>query len=537
MKFVNRGCVIAALVVIAAAMWVLNFLTPEDIDDFWYKFIFVNSDVDTSRPIASFGDVLISQYAHWLFVNGRSVVHVLVQSFTGILGKQVFNICNAIVFTLFIYVVTRLCAKATLLNIFFVSTIVLLLFPVFGQTALWMTGSVNYLWTSTAVCILLLSIERLKDRPFETKHLLWALPCVLVGWMHEGITFPLAISLIVYAAINRRTICRQAIFPLIVGFVIGTVFCTFSPATLSRGGFDGGISIYQLLGKINSGLTVCFKLKAFWLLICMLLVLCYTKRGAAIQWLKEQYTDNIIICNGLLFSFGVIFSSGYMSARSGIGIELFSIILILRILSKLNIKYIDTIKIAICIGGGILYGCIVFWSIENHKDSESIIAKIKSGKSDIVIYEKREYPSLIEPYIVKMSNSFYYECIWNQMMAVTYNCERLAFVPGMIYEDIVSGSAKIWDITQQRDDYPFYVVPVPDDFDTDDLQPEFVLNPTDYDTLPFYIRPFANRFDRYAATRIPVATDYGVLDIDGRKYLFVDKHAMIDNRLKEIVLQ
>ena len=143
--FVNKWTIVLTLFTIAIAMWILNYLTPESVDDYWYKFIFVGKDIDVEKPIISFKDVIISQYTHYFYVNGRAIVHILVQSITGIWGKPFFNICNAGVFVLFIYMITRLCAKVTALNLVLAFSFVILLYPTFGVTALWMTGSVNYL--------------------------------------------------------------------------------------------------------------------------------------------------------------------------------------------------------------------------------------------------------------------------------------------------------------------------------------------------------------------------------------------------------
>ena len=532
--FANRWTIVLAFFTIAIAMWILTFLSPECIDDYWYKFVFIDKSVDMNRPITSVKDVIISQYAHYFYVNGRSIVHTIVQLFAGILGKSAFNICNATVFALFIYMLTRLCSKITVLNLIFIFTVVLFLYPVWGQTVLWMTGSINYLWSSTAVCAFLYALDKLKYRPLTDRYFFLGVLCLFVGWTHEGITFPLAISLIIYALIYRKTIRHQAIFPLFVGFIIGSMLCAFSPGTLAKGNLEVGINIYQLLQKIYSGLTVCLKLRAFWILICIIVIFCYTKRNMALQWLKEQYIENLIICNALLFSFGVIFMSGFVSTRSGIGVDLFSIILLLRTIMSIDLKRSKAIKIIICAGGGFLYSCILFWSIENHKDvTWQIMPKIESRKSDIILYENMKYPSFVDPYIVKLNKDSYYESMWNQLIATTYHYERIAFIPMSVYKDITSHSEQIMNITKQKE-YPFYVVPV--ESHDENVRPYFILSPTDYNSLPFYIKPFASKLDRYSATEVPVTTNFGILDIEGQNYLFVEKNDMIDNRVKNIIL-
>ena len=86
----NSGIIMMAI--IAVAYGVLNFLTPLYHDDFVYKFMFEGGAVDYDHPIGSIGDIVASQVDHYTSVNGRSIVHFLVQLFTGLLGKTVFNL-------------------------------------------------------------------------------------------------------------------------------------------------------------------------------------------------------------------------------------------------------------------------------------------------------------------------------------------------------------------------------------------------------------------------------------------------------------
>ena len=103
--FANKWAIVLTLFTIAIAMWILTFLSPECIDDYWHKYVFIDKSVDMNRPITSVKNVIISQYTHYFYVNGRSIVHTIVQLFAGILGKSAFNICNATVFALFMVMI------------------------------------------------------------------------------------------------------------------------------------------------------------------------------------------------------------------------------------------------------------------------------------------------------------------------------------------------------------------------------------------------------------------------------------------------
>ena len=75
--------------IIALAFYSHNYLSAEYHDDFFYKFVFVNGAPDFSQPICSIQDIILSQYDHYFTWNGRSIVHLFVQFFSGLLGKNI----------------------------------------------------------------------------------------------------------------------------------------------------------------------------------------------------------------------------------------------------------------------------------------------------------------------------------------------------------------------------------------------------------------------------------------------------------------
>lgn len=541
----NKILIITTLLLIGVAFWVLNFLTPEYLDDYLYKFMFVGNHLDTKTPIISFKDILISQYNHYFCFNGRTFVHTIVQTFSGILGKNTFNIFTTIVFLIFIYTTTRLHTKANALDILFCSIIILLLFPAFNDTVLWMTGSINYMWTSTFVCVFLLLIIRNKDKAINLKYIVCSIPCLFIGWTHEGIVFPLALSLIISICITYRTIYKRAVFPLMIGFIIGALLCTFSPATISRASLfsDGGANTSALMQKIISGLILCTKLKAIYCLVCIIIVLLFVRKGENKIWLKEFYKKHIIVCNAFVFSLGIVFLSGFTSSRTAIGAELYAIILSLYLIHYFKDKIVRNIKIGICIMGVCFYCCIVYYSTFNYKESKQLLSQIHNNSSDIILTNEVSLPYIMESHIRKPLDSnkseysdwFCYKSPWNGLMAATFHRDSLVFVPSVIYDDIVNHSDKLIDIKKQKD-YPFYVVPI--NVNTDSIEPTFILSPTDFRQLPFYIRPVASKMTQYTATEIPAnLSRCGVVNIEGETFLFVGKNTIIDDRVESISLE
>lgn len=521
------------LVLIGAAMWVLNYLTPEVEDDNMYKFLFSDGSFDLSRPIRNFHEVLVSQYHHYFSYNGRTLVHILLQSFTSVWGKPVFNICNAAVFSLFVYLLTRLTSAVRPFNILFTCTVIFFLFPVFGRIFLWMAGSINYLWTSAIICLWLIGLKRLKQVRLSGHHAWYGILSFFVGWTHEGIAMPLAMSLIVYLIVHRRTICHAAVFPAAIGFIAGACVCTFSSGTLGRLPSEDTMGWITLAHRANSMLTVCCKLKVFPVLLLVVAGACLM-RTRRWFWLKTLYKRNLLLCNAVVFSFGVVFLSGFAAVRCAIGVELFALILLLRMIAGCDWRRMDFLKRIAVVGGGILYVFICYYSVLNYRSNRQILLQIKNNKSDLIVFEERQQPAVMSTYVLGITKDFSPDNYWNQLMVVLFHRERLAFVEANVYDDILAHSETITNVSQQGA-YPYYVLPV--DSAYKDRCPFFVLQPVDRHSLPFYIRPFASKLDRYTATEIPVTTGFDVLNIDGQDYLFVHKNRMVDARVKTIRLK
>lgn len=534
-------CIYTTLCIIGIAFGILNFLTPEYIDDYLYKFIFHEEGASLDSPITSLWDVFYSQYNHYYVFNGRVVVHTLVQLFSGLLGKEFFNIFSPLVFLLLIFLTTRISSPIKVLNICFTTSLIFLLFPAFNDTVLWMTGSINYMWSSAVVCLFFYCLESWKEKkmsfPSSCLGLLW----IIAGWSHEGITFPLALSLVIYMIINYRTIGKKAISLMMLGFVIGAFLCAFSPATLSRGHLNDGIGVSILLNKILSGVAMCTKLRAIYALLLVILVMFTSKGRNAWLWLKNFYRNNLILCNAYILSFGLVFLSGFNSSRTAIAEELFAIILLLKILNESEIKHVHYVKICVCVICVILYLGTVFYSIQNYKEYRNIVSQIESKKSSLIITNEVELPDLFSRYVRKPledSHSEYYDCYnyngaWNSCIAAVYHCDSLAFFPSAIYKDIMANNSRVFNIHNQSA-YSFYVIPI-----QDNLPPKraiFILNPTDFSQLPFYVRPFASRMSRYTMNEVE-ASKKGMVFINGKEFLLIGKNYMIDDRLNNIVLK
>lgn len=300
MKF-SRNLFLSGLLLFIMFL-LLNIFSPEYMDDYQYKYQFINGAADVNYPIENLRDICFSQIEHYKVFNGRSIVHWIVQLFTGILGKNVFNIMNSFVFLSFCFLLSKVSLKIiTAYSVVVVSFFAIFLLPNFKDSFLWISGSVNYLWTSFVILIYLYILKSLSQEHISVKYCLLGSFMIFFGWTHEGIAFPLAISSTFYFFF-KRSYRFSAATPFAFFFLLGALFCTFSPATMSRGGLDSGLSLMIIIQKIITGLMLIFKLKAFLLMTFVLLIALYRKKDV-LKLVKE----NVIIVGAIIVSLGVVF--------------------------------------------------------------------------------------------------------------------------------------------------------------------------------------------------------------------------------------
>lgn len=97
-------CGYSAVLVVAGLLYLLleHNTTPTLLDDVVYRFQFTATGGLPPEPIQNLGDVLRSQYWHYLTINGRAPAHVLAQTFLTLVPGQVLNVLNALLFMLLI---------------------------------------------------------------------------------------------------------------------------------------------------------------------------------------------------------------------------------------------------------------------------------------------------------------------------------------------------------------------------------------------------------------------------------------------------
>ncbi len=226
--FTSRWMLVLVLAFIFACMLFLNLKTPLIADDYLYA-------VFDHRPLSSISEIISSMTKHYCEWGGRVLVHGVAQLFL-MQNHVVFAVCNAVVFTFLVFIICVNAAIVSKLKLKWPLALLTFVFiasfsPRFGQDALWLIGSCNYLWSTTLILGLLLPFELCAIGKYRFEKSLFTgilIICLsfVAGWTTEGggITFISSIALIIffyfyrYRKIKWWMIC--SLFTATTGFLV-----------------------------------------------------------------------------------------------------------------------------------------------------------------------------------------------------------------------------------------------------------------------------------------------------------------------------
>ncbi|WP_280672897.1 MULTISPECIES: DUF6056 family protein [unclassified Dysgonomonas] len=207
-------------------------------DDYAYSFVF-----STSERISGLSDIVHSQLIHYKLWGGRTVVHSILQLL--LMGSPLtIDIINSLAFVLLV-VVMYYHAKgrsehsfSLLGGMFF---LVWILQPVFADTVLWVTGSVNYLWGTVIILLFLLPYrlyqgKERKGAAFIFQTAIFFLLGIVAGWTNENTAVAMIAMILLFLLsykVNNIKIPAWAIAGL-AGGIIGFVMMIVAPGNFAR---------------------------------------------------------------------------------------------------------------------------------------------------------------------------------------------------------------------------------------------------------------------------------------------------------------
>lgn len=310
-------------------------------DDFMYSFVFLKeaiadspAPVDINAPIKGLGDVVISQFNHYFSMNGRLPIQFIIQVFCGLLGKRIFDVCTSFVYIALIFGLTKLLvpkARASR-HYVWVTCMLWFVFPVGGFFSSGISFSVNYLWSLMACVYFLLLYKKVWDgsRMSGIRYFIALMFSFFAGWSHESYAIGISGALCLYCLLYYKDVKGQKL-GLALAFCLGTAMIVFSPGTLGRFHETGGI--FHLSDFVLSRIGVLFMMKRL-----ALLVLCFLLfAGCKLIDIKTFCKENLF----LLFVLGMevlfILFVGFVNERSLYGIDIFSLLLFMRMVGQSHI--------------------------------------------------------------------------------------------------------------------------------------------------------------------------------------------------------
>lgn len=226
------------LFVFACLFYILERFSLFIIDDYNYLFVDYNNALNLDT-VDSLGDIIKSQNLHYLNVNGRYLIHCIVQIFVCFLGIHWFRIAQTIMFSLLCVLTTRIICRTwrfSLSHIAITSLMLFFLLPDMGYTVMGnISGGVNYLWTAVAQSIFLIMLDKFSKISYcknLTSNTLLFFGGILCGALQESFSIPILGALFICLVINPQRL--RGCWSLILGYFIGAFIVVISPGNFVR---------------------------------------------------------------------------------------------------------------------------------------------------------------------------------------------------------------------------------------------------------------------------------------------------------------
>ena len=347
-------------------------------DDLLYHFVWQQDEASPIQPLTTLSDLITSQWTHYHVINGRWVVHTLAQAFLSFTPPAVYQIINALLFPLMLYLASCLMVgrKNRLFSIVLMCFLLFVVVADIKTTILWSMGSFNYLWVCVATLSFLLWLRYVRASDNRIHWLLSPLS-ILVGCSHEAIALPLSITLLIYTVTELR---KDRLYPqilYILWYVAGMLMCLLSPGIWQRA--DGDITLLSRL--ISGAINIVFNLKTTWLLIITLAVMFLKHRDN----LKQSLLSHRYYYLCLLLSLGIVAVCGTNLERVVFYADFISILLLAALWSiQLSSRWQRCLIAFSCVVMLIYYVPALLVRHENHNNFCYIEQQMKEQDKDVI---------------------------------------------------------------------------------------------------------------------------------------------------------
>jgi len=364
-----------------------------------YKFSF-NPVSDAPWPlihekIESVTDIIYSQYVHWFLMNGRTLIHTIVQIFVSFSNMPVFALFSTAMFLAFIILYSIECfpTHSSRLSILFVfSILVVMCVPEKNIIYISLVGAINYLWPMSVILFFLFMLRRnIKSVSGKTLFILLGL---CAGWSHEALSIPVATALFFYLIVERKHIPLYTKIAVLF-FFIGCCLLTFAPGNWIKF-LDSNQSSLYWKAAVYKRLTTFLYLRITYFLVPLSIYL--YKKGL----FKDFLYRNIYHVLAFLTAIAFILAIGPINSRSVFFVDMIAGVLIGRALTEfIDIKAIEKVSYWVAY----LMIPIAIWIVPYHvsinHNKEILHKKLSTSKErNIVLQMKRvQVPFLLKSFV------------------------------------------------------------------------------------------------------------------------------------------
>jgi hypothetical protein len=328
-------------------------------------------------------------------MNGRTLVHTIVQFFVSFSSMPIFALFSTVMFVAFIIFYSKECFPRYNQGgyIFFVySILVVMSVPEKNIIYISPVGAINYLWPMT-VCLFFLLLLRRNIRSVWGKALFVALG-LCAGWSHEALSIPVATALFFYLIVERKHIPLYTKIAILF-FFIGCCLLTFAPGNWIKFLHSNESNLYWK-AAVYKRLTTFLYLRITYFLIPITFYL--LKKDKLKSFLSQHIYHVIAFCIALAF----ILAIGPINSRSVFFVDMVAGVLIGRGLSEfIDSKVIEKSLYVVAI----IILPIAIWIVPYHvsiKHNSEIIKKELSTskeKNVVVQMKKVQVPSLLKSFV------------------------------------------------------------------------------------------------------------------------------------------
>lgn len=443
----NKKSVFRCLIIITfLVMFILNNLTPLLADDYVYLY-----------KTKSWMTILIDEYNQYMTWTGRSVVHIIARVFL-LLPKGIFNVFNALAYTIVTYLVYRLTLqkqgeKYNSFRFIIIQVLFWLFIPAFGEVFLWETGSANYLWGSLIILSFLYVYHReiIEEHVFMKRKLMIFLMFalgILAGWCNENTSGGALLIVLGYLGWQLYTKRKIHLWMLtgVIGNIIGLAVMALAPGNKIRATYFTR-STWSLPRKLMTGIITIFEqMKEHLSLFLVMLIILLVLYAYISQDKKRVFLSVIYFISGIATMLVLSISPAALDyGRSYYGAILFLIIAFSMSLPnyKVNIRFSPIYSVLY-----VIFVCSFFMNVMVGV-SDIILSKLDLTKQYGYLVEQEKKGNL-NPVFPNMpySNTTKYSAYSNHLSHVRTNPEAqvnrsIAKYYGL--ESVRSVSEKDWD--------------------------------------------------------------------------------------------